>query len=168
VPVLQDDVVTTSPYAPSRRTIDPGTEQRIRDSIGRQTLLSTLGVTVAEVAVGRVVLDLPYRPDLCQQNGYVHAGAITALADSACGYAALSLMPEDRDVLTVEFKVNLLSPARGDRFRATGEVVRAGRTLTVCSAEVAAWADDGAGVPSDSLVRVALMQATMMAVATSG
>jgi uncharacterized protein (TIGR00369 family) len=163
--VLQDDVVTTSPYAARPRTIDPGTEQRIRDSIGRQTLLGTLGVTIAQVAVGRVVLDLPYRPDICQQNGYVHAGAITALADSACGYAALSLMPEDRDVLTVEFKVNLLSPARGDRFRATGEVVRAGRTLTVCSAEVAAWADDGAGAASESLVRVALMQATMMAVA---
>jgi len=156
--------VTTFPRASGPRTIDPGTEQRVRDSIGRQTLLSTLGVTVAQVAVGRVVLDLPYRPDLCQQNGYVHAGAITALADSACGYAALSLMPEDRDVLTVEFKVNLLSPARGDRFRATGEVIRAGRTLTVCSAEVTAWADDGAGVASDALVRVALMQATMMAV----
>jgi uncharacterized protein (TIGR00369 family) len=162
--VLQDAVVTTFPQAPSPRTIDTGTEQRIRDSIGRQTLLSTLGVIVAQVAIGRVVLDLPYRPDLCQQNGYVHAGAITALADSACGYAALSLMPEDRDVLTVEFKVNLLSPARGDRFRATGEVIRAGRTLTVCSAEVTAWADDAAGVASDALVRVALMQATMMAV----
>jgi uncharacterized protein (TIGR00369 family) len=94
----------------------------------------------------------------------VHAGAITAVADSACGYAAASLMPADRDVLTVEFKVNLLSPARGDRFRATGEVVRAGRTLTVCSAEVVAWADNGTGEPEASLVRVALMQATMMAV----
>jgi uncharacterized protein (TIGR00369 family) len=166
--LLQDEMVTTSPYAPSPRTIDPGTERRIRDSIARQRMLSTLGVTVAEVAVGRVVLDLPYRPDLCQQNGYLHAGAITAVADSACGYAALSLMPGDRDVLTVEFKVNLLSPARGDRFRATGEVVRAGRTLTVCAAEVTAWADDAAGAASDALIRVALMQATMMAVTPSG
>jgi acyl-coenzyme A thioesterase PaaI-like protein len=73
-------------------------------------------------------------------------------------------MPEDREVLTVEFKVNLLSPARGDRFRAAGEVVRSGRTLTVCSAEVVAWADDRDGNPEASLVRVALMQATMMAV----
>jgi uncharacterized protein (TIGR00369 family) len=144
--------VTTAP------ALDPGTETRIRDSIGRQTLLSTLGVTIGELARGRVILDLPYRADLCQQNGYVHAGAITTLADSACGYAAASLMPADRDVLTVEFKVNLLSPARGDRFRATAEVVRAGRTLTVCSAEVVAWADGSEGKP------VALMQATMMAV----
>ena len=138
--------------------LDPGTESRLRDSIGRQTLLTTLGVTVAGLASGRVILDLPYRADLCQQNGYVHAGAITALADSACGYAAASLMPADRDVLTVEFKVNLLSPARGDWFRATGKVVRAGRTLTVCSAEVVAWAAGTERKP------VALMQATMMAV----
>ena len=147
-----------------RSALDPQTEQRIRESIGRQTLLSTLGVTVAGLWPGRVELDLPYRADLCQQNGFVHAGAITAVADSACGYAAASLMPADRDVLTVEFKLNLLSPARGDRFRATGEVIRAGRTLTVCSAEVVAWADNGAGEPEASLVRVALMQATMMAV----
>jgi uncharacterized protein (TIGR00369 family) len=144
--------VTTAP------ALDRGTESRIRDSIARQTLLTTLGVTIAELASGRVILDLPYRADLCQQNGYVHAGAITALADSACGYAAASLMPADRDVLTVEFKVNLLSPARGERFRATAEVVRAGRTLTVCSAEVVAWAGGSERQP------VALMQATMMAV----
>ncbi len=146
---LRDEVV---------KTLDPGTEERIRESIGRQTLLSTLGVAIAELASGRVVLDLPYRADLCQQNGYLHAGAITTLADSACGYAAATLMPPDRDVLTVEFKVNLLSPARGERFRATGEVVRAGRTLTVCSAEVVAWANGSEPKP------VALMQATMMAV----
>lgn len=146
--------------------LDPETEQRIRASLGRQTLLTTLGISIAEMSGGRVVLDLPYRADLCQQNGYVHAGAITAMADSACGYAAASLMPADRDVLTVEFKVNLLTPARGDRFRATGEVVRSGRTLTVCSAEVVAWADDGDGNPAAPLVKVALMQATMMAVTT--
>jgi uncharacterized protein (TIGR00369 family) len=157
---MQDeDVTTAEPGA-----LDPQTEHRIRESIGRQTLLSTLGVRVARLSAGRVELDLPYRADLCQQNGFVHAGAITAVADSACGYAAASLMPADRDVLTVEFKVNLLSPARGDRFRAVGQVIRAGRTLTVCSAEVLAWADDADGNASDSLVRVALMQATMMAV----
>jgi uncharacterized protein (TIGR00369 family) len=161
---VQDERVTMA----DRSALDPQTEQRIRDSIDRQTLLSTLGVTVAGIWPGRVELDLPYRADLCQQNGFVHAGAITAVADSACGYAAASLMPADRDVLTVEFKVNLLSPARGDRFRAIGEVVRAGRTLTVCSAEVVAWADDGAGEPEASLVRVALMQATMMAVTAPG
>jgi uncharacterized protein (TIGR00369 family) len=158
--VLQDERVTIA----DRSALDPQTEQRIRESIGRQTLLSTLGVSVAGLWPGRVELDLPYRADLCQQNGFMHAGAITAVADSACGYAAASLMPADRDVLTVEFKVNLLSPARGDRFRATGEVIRAGRTLTVCSADVVAWADNRAGEPEASLVRVALMQATMMAV----
>jgi uncharacterized protein (TIGR00369 family) len=158
--MLQDEVVTTA----DRAGLDPQTEHRIRESIGRQTLLTTLGVSIARLSAGRVELDLPYRADLCQQNGYLHAGAVTALADSACGYAAASLMPDGRDVLTVEFKVNLLSPARGDRFRALGQVVRAGRTLTVCSAEVVAWADDGDGNPSASLVRVALMQATMMAV----
>jgi uncharacterized protein (TIGR00369 family) len=158
--LLQDERVTIA----DRSALDPQTEQRIRESIGRQTLLSTLGVSVAGLWPGRVELDLPYRADLCQQNGFMHAGAITAVADSACGYAAASLMPADRDVLTVEFKVNLLSPARGDRFRATGEVIRAGRTLTVCSADVVAWADNRAGEPEASLVRVALMQATMMAV----
>jgi uncharacterized protein (TIGR00369 family) len=166
--------VTTSPSAPGPAmassaapgwpALDPAAENRIRESIGRQTLLTTLGVEIAGLSAGRVMLDLPYRADLCQQHGYVHAGALTALADSACGYAAATLMPDDRDVLTVEFKVNLLTPARGDRFRATGEVVRAGRTLTVCSAEVVTWADDGDGNPGVSLVRVALMQATMMAV----
>ena len=88
--ILQDGSVTTA------SALDPDTEHRIRDSISRQTLLTTLGVTVAELASGRVVLDLPYRADLCQQNGYVHAGAVTALADSACGYAAASLMPACR------------------------------------------------------------------------
>jgi uncharacterized protein (TIGR00369 family) len=154
VAVLHDEVVTTRDLP----ALDSATESRIRKSIGRQTLLTTLGVVIAELASGRVILDLPYRADLCQQNGYVHAGAITALADSACGYAAASLMPADRDVLTVEFKVNLLAPARGDRLRATGKVVRAGRTLTVCSAEVVAWAEGTWRQP------VALMQATMIAV----
>jgi uncharacterized protein (TIGR00369 family) len=157
--------VTRSPDPPSPEavaTLGPAAEERLRESISRQTLLTTLGVTVAELGNGRVVLDLPYRADLCQQNGYLHAGAITTLADSACGYAAASLMPDDRDVLTVEFKVNLLSPASGERFRATGEVVRAGRTLTVCSAEVVALAD------GTEPRRVALMQATMMAVTPPG
>jgi uncharacterized protein (TIGR00369 family) len=160
--VLQDVGVTIAEPA----ALDAETEHRIRESIGRQTLLTTLGISVAGLTSGRVALDLPFRADLCQQHGYVHAGAITALADSACGYAAASLMPADRDVLTVEFKVNLLTPARGDRFRATGAVIRAGRTLTVCSAEVVAWADDSDGKPAAPLVTVALMQATMMAVTT--
>ena len=136
--------------------LSPEQDARLRESIRRQTLLTTLGITVASLEPGRVVLELPFRENLCQQNGFVHAGAITTLADSACGYAAMSLQPAERDILTVEFKVNLMSPARGRTFQATATVVRSGRTLTVCSAEV--LADGNAAKP------VALMQATLMAV----
>lgn len=144
--------------APTPARLRPDEEERLRASLDRQTLMKTLGVEVVDMAAGRVVLDLPFRSDLCQQHGFVHAGVITAVVDSACGYAALSLMPAGREVLTVEFKVNLLAPARGERFRATGTVLRTGRTLTVCQGEVTALAD---GEP-DRLV--AAMQATMMAV----
>ncbi len=137
--------------------LEPEQDRRIRDSIGRQTLLETLGITIAALSPGKVTLELPFRPDLCQQNGFLHAGAITTAADSACGYAAMTLQPTGSDILTVEFKVNLLSPAIGDRFLATGTVVRSGRTLTVCSAEVVAHS---AAEPRT----VALMQATLMTV----
>jgi uncharacterized protein (TIGR00369 family) len=129
----------------------------VRENLHRQAFLHTLGVEAVEIGPGRVVLELPYRADLCQQNGFVHAGVITSVADSACGYAALTLMPPGSDVLSVEFKVNLLSPAAGERFRAEATVVRSGRTLTVCSAEVTALCD---GLPGKA---VALMQATMIA-----
>jgi uncharacterized protein (TIGR00369 family) len=138
--------------------LDPVREKLIRESIGRQTLLATLGIELAEIAPGRVVLELPFRTDLCQQNGFLHAGAITTAADSACGYAAMTLQPRERDILSVEFKVNLLRPAVGERFRATATVVRSGRTITVCSADVVALARDG------SAKSVAVMQATMMAI----
>jgi uncharacterized protein (TIGR00369 family) len=129
----------------------------VRDSLGRQTFLRLLGAEATVVEPGRVVLELPFRADLCQQNGLVHAGVLTSVADSACGYAALTLMPAGSDVLSVEFKVNLLAPGRGDRFRADARVVRAGRTLTVCQAEVVASGGGSADVT------VALMQATMIA-----
>lgn len=138
--------------------LEASQDRRIRDSIGRQTLLKTLGIEIVELSPGRVTLELPFRTDLCQQNGFIHAGAITTAADSACGYAAMTLQPEDSDILTVEFKVNLLSPAIGDRFLATATVVRSGRTLTVCSAEVVA--DAATSEPKT----VALMQATLMAI----
>jgi uncharacterized protein (TIGR00369 family) len=145
--------------------LEPAQEKRIRESIGRQTLLTTLGIQLVELAPGRVTLELPFRDDLLQQGGFVHAGAVTTAADSACGYAAMTLQPEDRDILTVEFKVNLLSPAVGDRFLATATVVRAGRTLTVCSAEVVAHTSDRTGDRTgDQRKTVALMQATLMAV----
>lgn len=131
---------------------------RLRANLEDQRLLTTLGIEIVELARGRVVLDLPVRPEVTQQNGFVHAGAITSLADAAAGAAALSLMPEGKDVLSVEFKVNLLSPGVGERLRATGTVVRSGRTITVISAEVVSMTGGVAGKD------VALMQGTMIAV----
>ena len=129
----------------------------IRASLSRQTFMQVLGAEPVAISPGRVVLELPFRDALCQQNGFLHAGVITSIADSACGYAALTLMDPGSDVLSVEFKVNMLEPAIGERFRAIGTVVRSGRTLTVCSGEVVALTD---GKPDK---RVALMQATMIA-----
>lgn len=134
--------------------------ERVRDSLTRQNMLVTLGVEIVELAVGRVVLDLPVRPAVTQQNGFVHAGAVATLADAAAGAAALSLMPDDKDVLSVEFKVNLLSPGVGERLRATATVVRSGRTITVVGADVRAVDGSGPGPGK----QVALMQATMIAV----
>jgi uncharacterized protein (TIGR00369 family) len=129
----------------------------LHDKLSRQSFMRLLGAEAVEVAPGRVVLELPFRDDLCQQNGFLHAGVVTSIADSACGYAALTLMPPGSDVLSVEFKVNLLSPARGQRFRAVGTVARSGRTLTVVQGEVHALED---GQPA---TLVALLQATMIA-----
>lgn len=123
---------------------------------GWQTFMSTLGAELVSVLPGEVIIELPYRDDLVQQNGFLHAGVTTSVIDSACGYAALTRMADDLDVLSVEFKVNLLAPAAGTRFRATGKVLKAGRTLTVCQGEMIAL---------DSGTCVALMTATMMAVA---
>lgn len=131
--------------------------RQVRDSLERQSFMRLLGAHAPVVEPGRVVIELPFRADLCQQNGYLHAGVVTSVADSACGYAALTLMPPGSDVLSVEFKVNLLSPASGEVFRADARVVRSGRTLTVCQAEVTAVTS------GQDDVGVALMQATMIA-----
>jgi uncharacterized protein (TIGR00369 family) len=129
-----------TPQADSKPThwkpANPAYEEVIRESLGRQTLMSTLGVRLTHIAPGEVDLAAPYSPEFAQQNGYWHAGAVASLADSANGYAAYSLAPEGTDVLAVEFKINLLAPARGERFVASGRVLRPGRTLTVCIAEV--------------------------------
>ncbi|NUP08822.1 MAG: PaaI family thioesterase [Polyangiaceae bacterium] len=148
---------------------DPDFEQRIRSSFGRQAAMATVGATLARVTPGEVVLDLPFRPALTQQHGFLHAGIVTTVMDSACGYAALTLMQPGAAVLTVEFKVNLLSPARGKRFCAIGRVVRAGRTVTVVSGEfrVVEPADDAQPKPAEDTTGalVAIMTGTMMAVA---
>jgi uncharacterized protein (TIGR00369 family) len=130
---------------------------RVRASFDRQSFMRTLGVSLLSVAPGEVVLELPFADALTQQHGFLHAGAVSAVVDSACGYAALSLMPADAGVLSIEFKVNMLAPAAGERFRAIGRVVRSGRTITVCSGELVAFR-------GDTSTQVALMQATMMAV----
>ena len=105
---------------------------RVRASFARQGAMATIGAELADVAAGRVAISLAIEPRLSQQHGFLHAGVVVAALDSACGYAALTLMPADMEVLTAEFKVNLLAPAGGDRLVAEGQVVRAGRTLTVC------------------------------------
>ena len=140
---------------------DPDFEARVRKSFARQTFMATLGATLARVAPGEVDLELTVRDALAQQHGSVHAGAITSVLDSAAGYAAFSLMPADAAVLSVEFKVNLLEPARGERIVARGRVLRAGRTLSVCVAE--AWAYVGT---RETLV--ATLQGTMMCVQGRG
>lgn len=127
--------------------------------------MSTLGASIESVLPGEVVLGLPFRAELTQQHGFLHAGIVTSVVDSACGYAALTLMEPGAAVLSVEFKVNLLAPARGTHFRAIGKVVRAGKTVTVVTGELRAFegrtegvADDGEGAV------VAIMTGTMMAV----
>lgn len=111
-------------------------QDRVRESFSRQAHMASLGVTLERIAPGEVDLRLPFSPQFTQQNGYLHAGAIASVADSANGYAALTLAPPDSDVLAVEFKINLLAPARGTAFVAKGRVLRSGRTLTVCVADV--------------------------------
>jgi uncharacterized protein (TIGR00369 family) len=128
------------------RLIDPAPQNSnfdaaVRDSFARQTLMSTMGVRIERIAPGEVDLAMPHSPAFCQQNGYLHAGATASLADSANGYAAYTLAPAGSDVLAVEFKINLLAPARGASYLARGRVVRAGRTLSVCLADVFAIDD---------------------------
>jgi uncharacterized protein (TIGR00369 family) len=111
-------------------------EARIRESFARQRHMATLGATIAHIGPGAVDLAMPYDERFCQQNGFLHAGAVASLADSANGYAALTLAPPETDVLAVEFKINLLEPAQGTGFVARAQVLRSGRTLSVCRADV--------------------------------
>ena len=141
---------------PSQPTVSPAAE-RVRASFQQQTVMAAIGASLRSVAPGAVEIELPYRADLCQQDGFLHAGIVTTILDSACGYAAYTFMPDGARVLSVEFKINFLAPAIGDRFIARGRVARAGRTITVCTGEVAA-------VAQGSERAIALMQATMMAV----
>ena len=134
---------------------DPDYEAKVRSSFGRQTAMQTLGAVVSKVSPGKVEIEMPYRADLTQQHGFIHGGIVTAIIDSACGYAAFSLSAPDTAVLTVEYKVNFVAPAKGQRLLARGEVVRPGATVAVCKGDVLAY-DDG----EEKLV--ATMLSTMM------
>ena len=118
---------------------DPNFEAKVRDSFGRQTVMRTLGAVVSKVEPGEVEIEMPFRADLTQQHGFIHGGIVTAIVDSACGYAAFSLTAPDTAVLTVEYKVNFVAPAEGERLVARGEVVRSGATITVCKGDVLAY-----------------------------
>ena len=141
----------------SPQTLKPSSEfaARVAASFAKQRLMQSIGAQLEEIAAGRVSIRLPFRDDLTQQHGFLHAGAIAAVADSACGYAALTLMPSDAAVLSIEFKVNMLAPAKGDSIIARAEVIRPGRNIMVCRADVQA-------LQGGSEKLVAAMQGTMM------
>lgn len=110
--------------------------ERVRASFARQSVMGLIGAELESVGPGEVTIRIPYRSDLTQQHGFLHAGIVTTVVDSACGYAAFSLMPAGSSVLTIEFKVNLLAPAKGVSFLAKGVVIKPGKTITVCSGDV--------------------------------
>ena len=136
---------------------DPLYSERVRDSFAKQQIMHLIGAILTRVEPGQVEIELPFRDDLTQQHGFLHAGVVTTIVDSACGYAALSVMPPQTGVLSIEYKVNLLAPAKGTLFLARGRVLRAGRTIVVCAGDVFAVGDE-----RESLV--ATMLATMMVV----
>jgi uncharacterized protein (TIGR00369 family) len=136
-----------------------GFEQRTRESFARQTAMATLGITLEHVEPGAVTLRLPHRADLTQQHGFLHGGIVSTALDSACGYAAYTLMPPGAAVLTIEFKVNLLARARGPVLAIEGRVVKSGRTISVAEA---------CAVQGEDRALVATMTATVMTVLGRG
>jgi uncharacterized protein (TIGR00369 family) len=122
---------------------DEGFEARVRESFARQQLFVTIGAELTRVAPGEVEIRLPFDERLTQQHGFLHAGVIASIVDTACGYSAMSLLPPGSEVLTIEFKMNLLAPATGGTLVATGRVVRPGRTVTVCLGDVAEVRPEG-------------------------
>lgn len=142
----------------SYQAADPKFRERVGSSFARQRAMTTLGIEMLRVEAGAIELAMGYDAAYTQQHGFVHAGIIAAALDSACGYAAFSLMPADAAVLTVEFKINLLAPAKGERFVFRANVVKPGRTLTICEARAFALDEGGAQR------LVATMTGTLMAV----
>lgn len=136
----------------------PDFEARVRASFARQQAMKTIGAELTLVTPGVVEIEMPYSPALTQQHGFLHAGVISTALDSACGYAAYSLMPADAAVLTIEFKVNLLAPGRGEKFLFRGSVTKPGRTIIVADGQAYAFASDG------EAKLIATMTGTMMTV----
>jgi uncharacterized protein (TIGR00369 family) len=133
----------------------------VRESFRRQLIMGTIGADLLSVEPGRVSIGLPFREDLTQQHGFLHAGVVATIVDSSCGYAALTLLPPDTGVLTIEYKISLTAPARGERFAARGRVVKPGRNLCFTEGEV--W-----GIEGDEERLVATLSATIMNVADRG
>jgi uncharacterized protein (TIGR00369 family) len=140
------------------KATNPDYAAAVRESFGRQGLMHTLGARIVTVEPGLCVIEMTYAPGVSQQQGYFHGGAIGAIADNAAGYAAYSLMPAGSEILTVEYKINLVRPALPPTLRAEGRVLRAGKTLTICRADVYHMKEGGAG----ELEACALLQSTLM------
>jgi uncharacterized protein (TIGR00369 family) len=143
--------------SPTFEPKDPGYAARVRDSFALQGAMATLGASLTSITPGRVVIELDWAAALSQQHGFLHAGMVATALDSACGYAGFTLMPADAGVLTIEYKINLLAPAKGQRFRMVGQVIKPGRTVTVT--EGRAYAIDGG---TEKLI--ATMGATLMTI----
>jgi uncharacterized protein (TIGR00369 family) len=140
------------------RLAEPGFEERVAESFARQAVMRLVGATLTCITPGLIEIEMPFGADLTQQHGFLHAGIISTALDSACGYAALSLMPKEAAVLTIEFKVNLLAPGRGERFLFRGEVTKPGRNIIVSDGKAFAVDDGEARL-------IATMTGTMMAIA---
>jgi uncharacterized protein (TIGR00369 family) len=136
---------------------DSNYQAKVEKSFAEQAVMKTINASIASLEAGEIEIEFPYQAELTQQNGFIHAGIVSTVLDSACGYAAYSLMPEDASVLTVEFKVNLLSPAKGERFCGYGKVKKPGRSISVAEAELYAYSDQGKKL-------VATMVGTLMAI----
>jgi len=150
---MTESEATPAQFEPS----DPDYRARVEASFQRQRVMEMLGVRIASLAPGRVELEMPFLEPYTQQHGFLHAGIVATVLDSACGYAGFSLMDKDAAVLTIEFKTNLLAPAKGERFLFRGEVVKPGRSITVCEAKAYA-------VDAGQTKLFASMTATLMAV----
>lgn len=150
--VLSIEILMASQFEPR----DPDFKARVAQSFAQQSIMQTIGASLLDVIAGQVEIELPFDQRLTQQDGFIHAGVSATIMDSACGYAALSLMPENARVLSIEFKINLLAPAAGDRFVAVGKVIKPGRSVFVAEAQLFASS-------RDSRQLVATMGATLMA-----